>query len=152
MTPRPHPEPHLFHPLLNTTFTLHPRTVVPTSIMWKEQKHPGIIVRVCVSVCVRLGTSHLSERRSAICHSDRQTLAHILTPRASQPALPTLPPCSALRVPILSFLRGFLLVPLLVPDQRGYLWTAGGSSHSDGPLCGVLGWALGPGGREGSQE
>lgn len=52
----------------------------------KTAKHPGIIV------CARvgLGTRHLSERRSAICHSDTQTVAHILTP-SSQPSPPSSP-------------------------------------------------------------
>lgn len=78
-------------PSRNTTFTLHPRTIGPTSIMWKTAKHPGIIVFVCVRAC--LGTRHLSERHSAICHSDTQTVAHILTPRANRPH----PPLPALR-------------------------------------------------------
>lgn len=52
----------------------------------KTAKHPGIIV----CVCVRLGTRHLSEQHSAICHSDTQTVAHILTP-SSQPSPPSSP-------------------------------------------------------------
>lgn len=47
---------------------------------------------VCGCACVRacLGTRHLSERHSAICHSDTQTVAHILTPRANRPHPPPL--------------------------------------------------------------
>lgn len=108
-----------------------------------------------VETCSCMGTRQLSAQLCPLSNTDTNTVpfTHNLT-QSSQPSNPThlgshpLWPSLLTPTPLLRF----LLVPFLVPDQQGYLWMASGSSHSPGPLCADVGWALGPGGRERSQE
>lgn len=101
----------------------------------------------CECACVHGNKTFIWTAQCSLSLRDTHTHTH---PDPNKPTVPALLLSPAPRVPVLcpSSRHRFLLVP----DQRGYLWMAGGSSHSAGPLCGDLGWALGPGGREGSQE
>lgn len=111
---------------------------------------------VQVRPCFCMGTSFCMENYfPSHWHTLMPSPSHTSWPQPANHPHPSPLPCSLGSHPLGSHPLTpprFLLVPLLVPDQRGYLWMASGSSHSAGPLCGELGWALGSGGREWSQE